>query len=248
MHFSVFLPPQPGPHPVLWYLSGLTCTDLNVVEKSGFQRVAAERGIAVVCPDTSPRGADIPGEDDDWDFGSGAGYYLDATAEPWKTNYNMATYTLEELPSIVFDELNVNQDAQGVLGHSMGGHGALVSALRSPGRYQSVSAFAPICAPTQVPWGKKAFGSYLCDENEWAGYDATELILAGKTCSRILIDQGTADNFLERELKPELLVAACNSKGQPIDLRMREGYDHSYYFIASFMADHIHFHADQLSS
>lgn len=247
MHFSVFLPDVAGPRPTLWYLSGLTCSDLNVVEKSGFQRSAAERGMIVICPDTSPRGANISGEDDDWDFGSGAGFYLDASASPWSKNYNMESYITEELQSLLLAELPIGRDAQGIFGHSMGGHGALVLALRHPELYRSVSAFSPICAPAQVPWGHKAFSSYLASEEEWQEHDATALVVAGKCCSEILIDQGTADSFLSKQLRPELLQAACEASGQKLQLRMQEGYDHSYYFISTFMPDHIAFHADALA-
>ncbi len=246
MKLSVFVPPQAGPRPVVWYLSGLTCTDQNVTTKAGLQRVAAERGLIVVAPDTSPRGAGIPGEDDDWDLGTGAGFYVDATKSPWAANYNMYRYITEELPSALLPAVGGDAGAQGIMGHSMGGHGALVLALRNPDRYRSVSAFAPICAPSQVPWGHKAFGAYLETEDEWPAYDATTLIASGKRCSEILVDQGTADGFLENQLKPELLRDACERAGQPLRLRMQPGYDHSYYFIATFMADHLNFHADQL--
>lgn len=246
MHFSVFLPDREGKCPTLWYLSGLTCSDLNVVEKSGFQKAASEEGVIVICPDTSPRGAEIQGEDESWDFGSGAGFYLNATAAPWSTNYNMERYVCEELQELLAQELPIDTSAQGIFGHSMGGHGALVLALRHPELYSSVSAFSPICAPSQVPWGQKAFSTYLSSEAEWQEHDATALILSGRTCSEILVDQGTADSFLAQELRPELLQAACEKIGQKLELRMQEGYDHSYYFIASFMEDHIRFHAKQL--
>ncbi len=243
MSFSVFLPPQSGPRPVLWYLSGLTCDDQNAVTKSGFQRVAAELGLIVVCPDTSPRGATLPGEDDDWDFGTGAGFYLDATAAPFSTHYKMESYIQQELQSLICSEFSVQKSSQGIFGHSMGGHGALVLALRHPDLYRSVSAFAPICAPSQVPWGHKAFGGYLRTQGEWAAYDTTALIAQGKRCAPILIDQGSDDSFLQSQLHPELLQAECKRSGQPLELRMQEGYDHSYYFIASFMEDHLCHHA-----
>ncbi len=250
MPFSVFLPPQ-AQHaskalPVLWYLSGLTCNDQNVVTKSGFQRLAAELGLIVICPDTSPRGAGIAGEDDDWDFGSGAGFYLDATAKPWSDNYRMESYLIDELPALILPQIGAESSPQGITGHSMGGHGALTLALRHPGRYKSVSAFSPICAPSQVPWGHKAFGSYLRDKSEWAQHDANELVKAGKRCPDILIDQGAADNFLEEQLSSEVFRDTCESAGQPLTLRMQEGYDHSYFFIQSFMDDHLRHHAKHL--
>ncbi len=254
MPFSVFLPPQLPTHPqqsskalpVLWYLSGLTCNDQNVVTKGGFQRFAAELGLIVICPDTSPRDAGIAGEDDDWDFGSGAGFYLDATAKPWSRNYRMESYLIDELPALILPQIGAESSPQGITGHSMGGHGALTLALRHPGRYKSVSAFSPICAPSQVPWGHKAFGSYLSEESEWAGHDANELVKAGKRCPEILIDQGTADNFLEEQLSSETFRATCESAGQPLTLRMQEGYDHSYFFIQTFMDDHLRHHAKHL--
>lgn len=248
MRFSLFTPPQAvrGPVPVLWWLSGLTCTEENFTVKAGAQRLAAEHGLMVVAPDTSPRGVKIPGEDDAYDFGSGAGFYVDATREPWSRHYQMYSYVTQELPTLIFGNFPARRDAQGIFGHSMGGHGALVIALRNPGTYRSVSAFAPIVAPSRVPWGHKAFGGYLGEDREtWKGYDATELIDAGtRFPSRILIDQGSADQFLKQQLKPELFAAACKAAGQPIELRMREGYDHSYYFIATFIGDHLRHHAE----
>jgi len=251
MRVSVFLPPQveKGPRPVLWYLSGLTCTEENVTVKSGFQRRAAERGLVVIAPDTSPRGADIAGEDESWDFGSGAGFYVDATREPWAKNYRMYSYLTEELQALVTSELPVRDDAQGVTGHSMGGHGALVLALRNPDRYRSVSAFAPIVHPSAVPWGKKAFTGYLGDdEKAWRPYDAVALLEDGNVCEPILIDQGGADDFLKEQLKPKLLEKACRDAGQPLTLNVREGYDHSYFFVSSFIAQHIDHHADALGA
>ncbi len=249
MPFSVFLPPKvSADSPVLWYLSGLTCNDQNVVSKGGFQRVAAELGLIVVCPDTSPRGAGVAGEDEDWDFGSGAGFYLDASAEPWAKNYRMETYITEELPALLLPELGATPAAQGIFGHSMGGHGAITLALKYPERYKSVSAFSPICAPSQVPWGRKAFGGYLASEEEWALHDATELVRAGKRTSKILIDQGLADSFLAEQLRPEVFDAQCKEAGQATLVRMHEGYDHSYFFIQSFMEDHLRHHAKILGA
>ncbi len=248
MPVSVFLPPNAGEStPVLWYLSGLTCNDQNAVNKSGYQRVAAELGLIVICPDTSPRGAGIDGEDDDWDLGSGAGFYLDATASPWSANYRMETYITEELPAALLPEIGA-AGPQGIFGHSMGGHGALTLALKHPARYQSVSAFSPICNPSAVAWGHKAFGAYLASNTEWAAHDATALVSAGKRCAPILIDQGTADSFLAEQLSPETFQDACGSAGQPLKLRMQEGYDHSYYFIQTFMDDHLQHHATCLHS
>lgn len=251
MRFAVYLPPRAEHEkcPVLWYLSGLTCTEENVITKSGLQRRAAERGLIVVAPDTSPRGANIEGEDADWDFGTGAGFYVDATREPWAKHYRMWSYVTEELPALVAEHLPIAPDAQGITGHSMGGHGALVCALRRPERYRSVSAFAPITNPSEVPWGEKAFSGYLGEDRDaWAAYDAVRLLDAGKrAASEILVDQGAADGFLEGQLKPERLREACARNGQPLTLRVQEGYDHSYYFVATFIDDHIDWHADRLS-
>jgi S-formylglutathione hydrolase len=251
MEVSVFLPPRAAnaPCPVVFYLSGLTCTWANVTEKGGFQREAAELGLIVVCPDTSPRGTDLPGEHDAYDFGSGAGFYLDATAEPWSRHYRMRSYVEEELVALVGARFPADLDRLGLFGHSMGGHGALTLAFRSPGRYRSLSAFAPIAAPSQVPWGQKAFAGYLGrDKTSWLDHDACAL--AGQTSWRrpILVDQGSADEFLETQLRPELLEAACADAGVPLTLRRQPGYDHSYYFIASFMADHLRHHAAQLGA
>lgn len=242
MNFSVFLPPQEGPRPVLWFLSGLTCTDQNVVTKGGYQRVAAKLGLIVICPDTSPRGAGIQGEETDWDLGTGASFYLDATSDKWRSHYRMESYITSELPDLILPEIPADPERQGISGHSMGGHGALTLALRHPDRYRSVSAFSPICAPSQVPWGQKAFSEYLQSEDEWAEHDATALIMAGKTCAPILVDQGEADQFLHEQLCPERLDAACSEKDQSLKLRMHEGYDHSYYFISTFMENHLRFH------
>jgi S-formylglutathione hydrolase len=251
MELSVFVPPgasASNPRPVLWYLSGLTCTAENFTAKAGAQRVAAELGLIVVAPDTSPRGAGYPGEDESWDFGTGAGFYVDATTEPWRARYRMWSYVTDELHALVhasFPTRGAGQEA--ITGHSMGGHGALVAGLRMPERYRSVSAFAPIVAPTQVPWGHKAFAGYLGEDREaWKAYDACELVKERAHLRPILVDQGTADPFLERELRPELFREACAASGQALELRLREGYDHSYFFIASFMEDHLRFHASHL--
>jgi S-formylglutathione hydrolase len=250
MVFSVYLPPQAEPGaklPVLWYLSGLTCTHANVTEKGQFQRACAEHGILFIAPDTSPRGEDVP-DGDNYDFGHGAGFYVDATKMPFAANYRMYSYIADELPELVAAELPADLSRQAITGHSMGGHGALVLALRNPGRYRSVSAFAPIVAPASVPWGEKAFSGYLGeDRSAWRPYDTTLLIEDGARVDEILVDQGTADSFLDRELKPEKLRDACAQAGIDLTLRMQEGYDHSYYFISTFMADHVRWHAERLA-
>lgn len=250
MEFSVFIPQIALTHkrPAVFYLSGLTCTQENVTTKAGFQRYANELGLVIVCPDTSPRGTDFPGEHDAYDFGSGAGFYLNATQEPWHTNYQMYDYISKELPLLIQENFNVATPYFGLMGHSMGGHGALTIGLRNPDIFPSVSAFSPIVAPSQCTWGQKAFKGYLGDDrDEWLRYDATELMLHGcKSPSKILIDQGTSDEFLEEQLKPELFLDACRKKGQDIELRMQEGYDHSYYFISSFIGDHLLFHEHNL--
>ena len=251
MEFSIFLPPQTGSArcPVLFYLSGLTCTWANVTEKGGFQREAAELGLIVVCPDTSPRGTDLPGEHEAYDFGSGAGFYVDATVEPWSRHYRMAAYVEDELPALVGAHFPADLGRIGLFGHSMGGHGALTLAFRSPERYRSLSAFAPIVAPSRVPWGRKAFAGYLgADEGEWLRHDACALARETAWRRPILVDQGTADEFLEVQLRPELFETACAGAGIPLRLRRQQGYDHSYYFIATFMADHLHHHAEQLGA
>jgi S-formylglutathione hydrolase len=251
MDVSVFRPPQAehGAVPVLYFLSGLSCTTENFTTKSGAQRYAAEHGIALVAPDTSPRGTDLPGEHESYDFGSGAGFYVDATAAPYDANYRMYSYVLDELPSLVEPRFGLDEARRGVFGHSMGGHGALVLALRNPDRYGSVSALAPIVAPSRVPWGQKAFGGYLGEDRaRWAEYDATELVAHTRWRRPILVDQGDADEFLERELKPALFADACDRAGVPLSLRMQPGYDHSYYFVATFVGDHVAHHAAQLGA
>ena len=245
MEFGVYLPPsaEKGPVPVLWWLSGLTCTDENFMQKAGAHQVASELGIAIVCPDTSPRGTDLPGEHDSYDFGSGAGFYLNATTDPWRRHYRMYDYVTDELPAVVSGDLPVS-DVQGISGHSMGGHGALVCALKNPGRYRSLSAFAPISNPTRCAWGEKAFTGYLGDDrNQWKDWDATELIGNNGCDLEILVDQGEADNFLkEGQLRPESLEKACQASSTPLNLRMQPGYDHSYFFIATFIEDHLQHH------
>ena len=249
MHFSIFVPDvaKDSKVPVLYWLSGLTCTDENFVNKAGAQKAASELGIAIVAPDTSPRGAGIAGEDDDYDFGSGAGFYVDATRSPWDVNYNMYSYITQELPDLVFEHFDADRSRQGITGHSMGGHGALTIGLKNSDVYTSISAFSPICSPLNCPWGEKALGGYLGDDRQhWLQYDAVELIKNGNSSGEILVDQGDADNFLHNQLKPELLEQICAEKDQKLNLRMQPGYDHSYYFIASFIEDHIAFHAARL--
>jgi S-formylglutathione hydrolase len=252
MRFAVFMPPQAkdGPVPVLYWLSGLTCTEENFVIKAGAQRVAAELGVAIVAPDTSPRGLDLPGIADSYDFGSGAGFYVDATQAPWERNFRMDSYVTRELPAAIAANFPVDPQRTGIFGHSMGGHGALVLALRNPQQYRSVSAFAPIVSPMHCPWGEKALGGYLgADRAAWAAYDACALIEArGWKGSSILVDQGGSDTFLQSQLKPELLQQACARAGVALDLRLQAGYDHSYFFIASFIESHLRFHAQQLSA
>jgi S-formylglutathione hydrolase len=250
MRFGVYLPPQAlrGERvPVLYYLAGLTCTEETFAIKAGAQRYAAQRGLAVVTCDTSPRAVRFPGDDAAWDFGLGAGFYLDATEAPWSSAYRMYSYVTSELREVVEANFPVRPDARGIFGHSMGGHGALTIALKNPQLYRSVSAFAPIVAPSQVPWGQKAFTNYLgSDRATWAQYDTVSLLSTHRFPGTLLVDQGTVDQFLERELRPELLVTACEAAGQPLDLRTREGYDHSYYFIATFVEEHIAHHAELL--
>lgn len=251
MTFSVYLPPAAakGPVPVLWWLSGLTCTQENFTTKAGAQRYAAESGIAVICPDTSPRGSDHPGEHESYDFGSGAGFYLDATAAPWSANYRMYSYVTAELPEAVFAHFPLDSTRQSISGHSMGGHGALTIGLKNPETFRSVSAFSPIVAPMQVPWGQKALGGYLGpDKTAWRAYDACALVADIGYDRPLLVEQGLADNFLAEQLRPELFEAACKAAGVPLTVNRRDGYDHSYYFIASFIGDHIVWHAERLKS
>ena len=248
MTFSVFVPPhEPGAKlPVLWYLSGLTCTHANVTEKGEFRAACAERGIILVAPDTSPRGEDVP-DDEAYDFGKGAGFYVDAVQAPWAENYRMRSYIESELPSLIEKNFPADMNRQGITGHSMGGHGALTIALRNPGRFASVSAFAPIVSPMNCPWGEKALSGYLGENRDaWREYDACALIDGGARLPGLLVDQGTADNFLKDELKTGLLALACKKADIPAQIRMQDGYDHSYYFISTFMADHIGWHADRL--
>jgi len=249
MTFGAFLPPQAeqGTCPVVWYLSGLTCTHANVTEKGQFQRVCAELGLIFVAPDTSPRGPGVPDDPGGaWDFGLGAGFYVDATQDPWAENYRMESYVVSELAGLVAAELPVDMGRQAITGHSMGGHGALTLALRHPGRWRSVSAFAPISSPMRCGWGRKAFTGYLGgDESGWRSHDATALLADGARVDELLVDQGSADPFLD-QLQPDLLEAACRDAGVPLTLRRRAGYDHSYYFIASFMEDHLRWHAQRL--
>ena len=249
MTFSIYLPPQAeqgGKLSVVWYLSGLTCTHANVTEKGEYRAACASQGLIFVAPDTSPRGDDVP-DVDDYDFGKGAGFYVDATQEPWAKNYRMWTYVTEELPTLVAAEFPADMDRQGITGHSMGGHGALTIALRNPGRFRSVSAFAPIVAPSQVPWGQKAFAGYLGDDRAaWRQHDAVALIEDGARVDELLVDVGDADPFIEKELRPDLLEAPCADAGIALTLRRQPGYDHSYYFISTFMADHLAWHGERL--
>jgi S-formylglutathione hydrolase len=250
MRFSVYRPPQAasGPVPVVTWLAGLTCTEETFMVKAGAQRAASELGLMLVAPDTSPRGAGIPGEAAEWDFGVGAGFYVDATEPPWSHHYRMYSYVTEELPALIASRFPARADRQGVFGHSMGGHGALVAALRNPGRYRSVSAFAPISAPSRVPWGEKAFARYLGpDRAAWAEYDASELVRRRPIATTLLVDQGADDPFLAEQLRPDLLEAACRAAGQSLWLRRRPGYDHSYYFVQSFIEEHLRHHARLLA-
>jgi len=253
MRLGVFMPPQAStgaaPVPVLYWLSGLTCTEENFIVKAGAQRIAAELGVAIVAADTSPRGLDLPGVADSYDFGNGAGFYVDATQAPWSQNFHMYSYISQELPSLVNANFSVDPARVAIFGHSMGGHGALILALRHPDVYKSVSAFAPISSPMRCPWGEKALTGYLgTDRMAWQDYDACALIEArGWKGPPILVDQGTKDQFLETQLKPDLLQQACQRAGVALDLQMRTGYDHSYFFIASFIESHLRFHAHNLS-
>lgn len=250
MTFSVFVPDYaPGARlPVLWYLSGLTCTHANVTEKGEYRAACAKHGVIFIAPDTSPRGEGVP-DDTGYDFGQGAGFYVDATEAPWAEHFQMRRYVEQELPDLVAAQFPMADMArQAITGHSMGGHGALTVALRNPGRFRSVSAFAPICAPLECPWGHKALGGYLGDDRTaWRAYDASALIADGARVAELLVDQGADDAFLTEQLKPEMLEAACATAGIPLMLRRQPGYDHSYYFISSFMADHIAWHAARLA-
>lgn len=249
MTFAVYTPPQAanGPVPVLWFLSGLTCNWSNVMEKSGLQRYAAEHGVMVIAPDTSPRGESIA-NDEAYDLGQGAGFYLTATQSPWAPHFQMDAYITSELPGIIASNFKADMTRQGIFGHSMGGHGALTLHLKHPDVYKSVSAFSPISSPMQVPWGEKAFSAYLgADQSTWEAYDASRLVASSPSKAHILIDTGDADNFLAEQLKPQLFEAACSDTGQALSSRMQPGYDHSYWFIASFMGEHIAHHAKALA-
>lgn len=252
MRFSVFHPPQEKQQtvPVLFYLAGLTCTEETFMIKAGAQRFAAQHGIMLVAPDTSPRNTGIEGADQDWDFGSGAGFYLDATQPPWNTHFRMESYLVHELRSLICNQLNADEERIGIFGHSMGGHGALVLALRHPDHFRSVSAFAPIASPTRCPWGHKAFTHYLGDDKSaWNAYDASELMKQRNAPfpDGILIDQGLSDKFLDEQLLPDEFERACKQANQPLTLRRQPGYDHGYYFISTFIEDHINFHQRMLA-
>lgn len=253
MTFSVFVPPHEAGAklPIVWYLSGLTCTHANVTDKGEYRRICAELGLIFIAPDTSPRGQDVNGEDvpddDAYDFGKGAGFYVDATQDPWAKHYQMRSYIEDELPAIIAANFPADMSRQAITGHSMGGHGALTIGLRNPDRFKSISAFAPIVSPLSCPWGEKALGGYIGpDKSAWRQYDACALIEDGARVPALLVDQGSADNFLEEQLKPHLLVEACEKAGIDLTLNLREGYDHSYYFISTFMADHLRWHAARL--
>jgi S-formylglutathione hydrolase len=251
MEFAVYVPAQAehGKVPVLYWLSGLTCTWANFTEKAGVQRHASAHGLIVVAPDTSPRGIGLPGEDDAYDFGSGAGFYVDSTVMPWARHYRMYTYVTQELPALIEASLPVDRERRGIFGHSMGGHGALICALKNPERYRSLSAFAPICAPMRCPWGEKAFAGYLGDDrNAWRADDATELAAGSDWRSEVLVDQGSADSFLANQLKPHLLQEAFAEAGIPLTLRYHAGYDHSYYFMQSYIGEHLAHHARLLKA
>jgi S-formylglutathione hydrolase len=252
MRLAAFVPPQANASkvPVVWFLSGLTCTEENFTVKAGAQRVASELGLILIAPDTSPRGEGVPDDAQGaYDFGLGAGFYVDATQEPWTKHYRMRSYLERELPALVAETLPADMSRQGITGHSMGGHGALTIALRNPVRFKAVSAFAPIASPMNCPWGEKALSNYIGpDRAAWRDYDACALIESGARLPDLLVDQGTADSFLESQLKPQLLEAACVKAGQPLTLRMQEGYDHSYFFIATFIEDHLRWHARRLGA
>ncbi|MFC5087655.1 S-formylglutathione hydrolase [Microvirga arabica] len=250
MRLAAFVPPQAkdGKVPVVWFLSGLTCTEENFTVKAGAQRVASELGLMLIAPDTSPRGEGVPDDPEGaYDFGLGAGFYVDAVQEPWAKHYRMRSYIEQELPTLVAENLPADMSRQGITGHSMGGHGALTIALRNPDRFKAVSVFAPIASPMNCPWGEKALSGYIgANRSAWRDYDACALIEGGARLSDLLVDQGTADSFLDTQLKPRLLEQACAKAGQPLTLRMQEGYDHSYFFIATFIEDHLRWHAQRL--
>jgi len=251
MTFAAYVPPHRGAEklPVLWYLSGLTCTHANVMEKGEYRAACAEYGIILVAPDTSPRGDEVPDAEDEYDFGKGAGFYVDAVQEPWAKHYRIRSYIERELPDLIAQNFPADLQRQSITGHSMGGHGALTIGLRNPQRFKSISAFSPIAAPGKVPWGEKALTRYLGeDRNAWREYDAVSLIEDGARHGHILVDQGTADEFYQEQLKTGLLALACKKAGIPAQIRMQDGYDHSYYFISTFMADHIKWHAKRLEA
>lgn len=248
MVFSVFVPDGDGPFPVLWYLSGLTCTHANVTEKGEYRAACAKAGIIFIAPDTSPRGDSVP-DDEGYDFGQGAGFYVDATEAPWAKHFQMRSYIENEFPSLIANEFPADMSRQAITGHSMGGHGALTIGLRNPDRFKSISAFAPICHPMDCPWGDKALRGYLGeDPKNWRNYDAVALIEDGARVAELLVDQGEADSFLAEQLKPDTLKTACEEAGIDLTLNLRAGYDHSYYFISSFMAEHIRWHTERLTA
>jgi len=247
MTFAIFIPPKIKNPPVLWYLSGLTCSHLNVMEKGEYRKKAAELGIAIVCPDTSPRGENIPDEKDNWQFGSGAGFYLDATESPYDKNYNMYSYIIDELPGVIEKYFDIDMSRQSIFGHSMGGHGAIVMALRNPKKFKSCSAFAPIVEPSSASWSSEAFKKFIgLDQSNWQKYDSVALVKNGYYFPEILVDQGDADSFLEEGLRPWLLEDACKNTNINLKLRMQTNYDHSYYFISTFMADHLNWHRERI--
>ena len=247
MTFAIFIPPKIKNPPVLWYLSGLTCSHLNVMEKGEYRKKAAELGMAIVCPDTSPRGENIPDEKDNWQFGSGAGFYLDATESPYDKNYNMYSYIIDELPGVIEKYFDIDMSRQSIFGHSMGGHGAIVMALRNPKKFKSCSAFAPIVEPSSASWSSEAFKKFIgLDQSNWQKYDSVALVKNGYYFPEILVDQGDADSFLEEGLRPWLLEDACKNTNINLKLRMQPKYDHSYYFISTFMADHLNWHRERI--
>ena len=247
MTFAIFIPPKIKNPPVLWYLSGLTCSHLNVMEKGEYRKKAAELGMAIVCPDTSPRGENIPDEKDNWQFGSGAGFYLDATESPYDKNYNMYSYIIDELPGVIEKNFDIDLSRQSIFGHSMGGHGAIVMALRNPKKFKSCSAFAPIVEPSSASWSSEAFKKFIgLDQSNWQKYDSVALVKNGYYFPEILVDQGDADSFLEEGLRPWLLEDACKNTNINLKLRMQPNYDHSYYFISTFMADHLNWHRERI--